>query len=393
MKTIYMDHHATTPMDPKVLEAMMPYFLENFGNPASVTHSYGWTANDAVEKARAQIANLIGATPKEILFTSGATESDNLAIRGSAHALRQKGNHIITCQTEHKAVLDTCKVLEKEGFTLSFLPVDRYGGVDPDHLQRAITPKTILISIMLANGEVGTIHPIPEIGIIAQEHGILFHCDAVQGIERIPVDVDQLKVDLMSLSGHKIYGPKGIGALYIRKKLPRIRLEPLLRGGGQEQGMRSGTLNVPGIVGLGKACEIAKEVLPQEAVILKDLRNRLSKGILSNLDGVHLNGHPEIRLSGNLNLSFESVEGESLLLGLKGVAVSSGSACASASREPSYVLKAMGVREDLAYSSIRFGIGRFNTQEEVDHVIGEVVERTKKLRQMSRHFEKAGVMV
>jgi len=388
-----MDHHATTPVDPRVLEAMMPYLTDHFGNPASVTHSYGWEASDAVERARVQIALLISASSKEIFFTSGATESDNLAIRGTAYALKQKGNHIITCQTEHKAVLESCKVLEKEGFSVSYLPVDRTGRVDPVQLQKAISTKTILISLLLANGEVGTIHPISEIGKIAHEHGIMFHCDAVQGIARIPVQVDELGVDLMSISGHKIYGPKGIGALYIRKRLPRIRIDPLIRGGGQEQGIRSGTLNVPGIAGLGKSCEIAKEVLSQESNRLNALRDRLYQGILSHLDGVHLNGHPKERLPGNLNLSFESVEGESLLLGLKGIAVSSGSACASASREPSYVLKAMGIGEDLAFSSIRFGLGRFNTEEEVDYVIGEVVEKTKKLREMSRHFEKTEALI
>jgi cysteine desulfurase len=435
MKTIYMDHHATTPLDPRVLKAMMPFLEEHFGNPASITHSYGWAANDAVDLARTQIAALIGAKSKEILFTSGATESDNLAILGSAFALREQGNrrsrakpssegnrrsrgsraiphsegnrrsrhstaippregnHIITSQAEHKAVLESCRYLNKEGFDVTFLPVDQYGSVDPDSVKNAITPKTILISIMFANGEIGTIHDISAIGGIAREQGILFHCDAVQGIGRVQVDVEELKVDLMSISGHKIYGPKGIGALYVRKRLPRIRLRPILRGGGQEQGMRSGTLNVPGIVGLGKACEVAAEVLTREGVFLKGLRDRLYKGILENLDGIHLNGHPEKRLPGNLNLSFDSVEGESLLLGLKDIAVSSGSACTSASREPSYVLKAMGLSDELAYSSIRFGLGRFNTEEEVDYVIREVVERTKALRQMSRHFEKTKATV
>jgi cysteine desulfurase len=423
MKTIYMDHHATTPLDPRVLKAMMPFLEEHFGNPASITHSYGWAANDAVDHARTQVAALIGASSKEILFTSGATESDNLAIIGSASALREKGNrktgdsrarsqgegnrrsrlsrtkpssegnHIITSQTEHKAVLESCTYLKKEGFDVTFLPVDRYGSLNPDSVKKAITPNTILISIMLANGEIGTIHDISAIGGIAREQGILYHCDAVQGIGRIPVNVEKLKVDMMSISGHKIYGPKGIGALYIRKKLPRIHMRPILRGGGQEQGIRSGTLNVPGIVGLGKACEVAGEVLVREGEFLKSLRDRLYKGILENLDGIHLNGHPEKRLPGNLNLSFDSVEGESLLLGLKDIAVSSGSACTSASKEPSYVLKAMGLSDELAHSSLRFGLGRFNTEEEVDYVIGEIVERTKALRQMSRHFEKTKATV
>ncbi len=387
---IYMDNHATTPVDKRVLEAMLPYFSEKFGNAASRNHSFGWEAEEAVDRARNQIAALIGAKPKEIIFTGGATESDNLAIKGVVEFYKDKGNHIITCVTEHKAVLDSCKALERTGkATVTYLPVDKYGMVDPDDLRKAITDKTILISIMYANNEIGTIHPLREIGKLAKEKGILFHSDATQGVGKIPVDVETMGIDLMSFTAHKIYGPKGCGALYVRSKGPRVRLTPMMDGGGHERGMRSGTLNVPGIVGFGKACELAGAEMETEAARELQLRARLHHGLFSQLDEVYLNGHPTQRLPGNLNVSFAFVEGESLLMGLKDVAVSSGSACTSATLEPSYVLKALGVGEDLAHTSIRFGLGRFNTQEEVDHVVERVVHEVRRLREMSPLYEMA----
>ena len=385
---IYMDHHATTPLDPEVLEAMLPYFTEVFGNAASRNHSFGWEAEEGVDKARGQIAQLAGCKPAEIVFTSGATESDNLAIKGVAWAYREKGNHLITCKIEHHAVLDSCKRLEKEGFEVTYLPVDKDGLVEPEGVRRAITERTILITIMYANNEIGTIHPIAEIGRIAKERGILFHADAVQAFGKIPCKVDDLNVDLMSMSAHKMYGPKGIGALYVRMGKPRVRLVPLIDGGGHEKGRRSGTLNVPSIVGFGKACEIAWRVMAEEAVRLRSLRERLKKHLFDNLDYVHLNGHPEQRLPGNLNVSFEFVEGESILMSLnRDVALSSGSACTSTTLEPSYVIMALGVGEDLARTSIRFGLGRSNTEEEVDYVAARVVESIKKLRVMSPLYE------
>jgi cysteine desulfurase len=386
---IYMDNHATTPVDPRVLEAMLPYFTQQFGNAASRNHVFGWTAEEAVENARAQIARLINASPKEIVFTSGATESDNLALKGVAEMYREKGNHIITQVTEHKAVLDTCKRLEKYGYQVTYLPVDREGRVDPDDVRRAITPKTILISIMYANNEIGVIQPIEEIGRIAKEHGVLFHVDGVQAVGKIPVDVQKDGIDLLSISAHKIYGPKGVGALYVRRKNPRVQLAAVIDGGGHERGMRSGTLNVPGIVGLGKACEICQQEMPTESERLRALRDRLKDGILSRLDEVYINGSMKYRLPNNLNLSFAYVEGESLLMGINDVAVSSGSACTSATLEPSYVLKALGVGEDLAHTSIRFGLGRFNTEEEVDYVIERVVETVNRLRELSPLYELA----
>jgi len=387
---IYMDHHATTPVDPEVLEAMLPYFTEHFGNAASRNHSFGWKAEEAVEASREKIARLAGCKPAEIVFTSGATESDNLAIKGVAWAYREKGNHIITCKIEHHAVLDSCKRLEKEGFEVTYLPVDKDGLVDPEDVKRAITDRTILITIMYANNEIGTIQPLVEIGRIAKERGVLFHSDAVQAFGKIPCRVDDLHVDLMSVSAHKMYGPKGVGALYVRMGKPRVKLVPIIDGGGHEKGRRSGTLNVPGIVGFGKACEIAERVMAGEADRLRSLRERLKKHLFENLDGVHLNGHPDKRLPGNLNVSFEFVEGESLLMSLnRDVALSSGSACTSATLEPSYVLMALGVREELALSSIRFGLGRGNTEEEVDYVAARVVESVKKLRAMSPLYEMA----
>jgi cysteine desulfurase len=384
---IYMDHHATTPVAPEVFEAMRPFFVETFGNAASRTHSFGWAAEAAVEAARAQIAGLIGCKPVELVFTSGATEADNLALKGVAYAYRERGAHLITSQIEHHAVLDSCKRLEKEGFQVTYLPVDRIGLVDPGDVAKALTPKTILVSIMLANNEVGTIQPVRDIGRLCKERGVLLHSDAVQGIGKIPVNVDALGVDLMSLTAHKLYGPKGVGALYARMGKPRVKLVPQMDGGGHEKGRRSGTLNVPGIVGFGKACELAGERMAEEAVRLTALRQRLWTGITARLAHVHLNGHPSLRLPGSLNVSFGFVDGESLLMSLKEVAVSSGSACTSASMEPSYVLKAMGVSQDLAYSSLRFGLGRGNTEEEVDYVVERVVEQVTRLRAMNPQFE------
>ncbi len=386
---IYMDNHATTPLDPRVLEAMLPYFTEKFGNAASRNHIFGWAAEDVVEEYREKIAGCIGALPKEIIFTSGATESDNLAVHGVAQMYKDKGNHIITCVTEHKAILDTCKFLEKQGYDVTYLPVDKYGQVHPEQVSEAITEKTILITIMLANNEVGTFHPIADIGKVAKEKGVIFHCDATQGVGKIPVDVNEMGIDLLSMSAHKMYGPKGIGALYVRRKKPRVRVVPIIHGGGHERGMRSGTLNVTGIVGFGKALELCRAELEEEQKRLLYLREKLHKGITDQLDQVYLNGHPEERLAGNLNLSFAFVEGESLMMGMKDIAVSSGSACTSASLEPSYVLKALGVGEDLAHTSIRFGLGRFNTEEEVDYVIQQVVQAVSHLRKMSPLYEMA----
>jgi cysteine desulfurase len=388
-KPIYMDYHATTPVDPRVLQAMLPYFSEKFGNAASRNHSYGWDGEHAVDKARNQIANLIGASAKEIVFTSGATESDNLAIKGVAEMYAERGNHIITAPTEHKAVLDTCKKLAKHGYEITYLPLGGDGLIDLDTLCRAITPKTILITVMHANNEIGVLQPIREIGRIAREHGVLFHTDATQSIGKVPVNVDEDSIDLASISGHKIYGPKGVGALYVRRKNPRVQLTAQMDGGGHERGMRSGTLNVPGIVGLGEACEICGKEMAEEAARLGALRDRLKDRLLAELDEVHINGSMEHRLPNNLNMSFAYVEGESLLMGLKDIAVSSGSACTSATLEPSYVLKALGVTDDLAHTSIRFGLGRFNTEEEVDYVAARVIEVVRKLRELSPLYEMA----
>jgi cysteine desulfurase len=386
---IYMDNHATTPVDPRVLELMLPYFTERFGNAASRNHSYGWQAEEAVEVARKQVAESIGATAKEIIFTSGATESDNLAIKGAAHMYREKGHHIITVVTEHKAVIDTCKHLEKDGFDVTYLPVQRDGLVDLDQLRGAITDRTILISIMAANNEVGVLQPIAEIGRMARERGVLFHTDAVQAAGKVPFDVNASSVDLASLSAHKMYGPKGVGALYVRRRNPRVLLTPIIDGGGHERGMRSGTLNVPGIVGFGKAASLGREALPAESVRLTGLRNRLYDGLRRHLDDIYVNGSLEHRLPGNLNVSFAYVEGESLLMGIDDIAVSSGSACTSATLEPSYVLKALGTGDELAHSSIRFGLGRFNTEEEVDFVVEKLSAVVKRLREMSPLFELA----
>jgi len=386
---IYLDNHATTRVDPRVFEAMKPYFTEVFGNAASRNHSFGWEAEEAVERARKQIADLIGATAKEIVFTSGATESNNLALKGIAEMYRDRGDHIITQATEHKAVLDTCKRLEKQGVRVTYLRVKRDGLIDLDQLRDAITEKTILISVMYANNEIGVVQPIREIGKIAKEKGILFHSDAVQAIGKIPVDVDTDGLDVLSLTGHKLYGPKGCGALYVRRKNPRVQVSAQMEGGGHERGMRSGTLNVPGIVGLGAACEVAGNEMTQESARLSFLRNRLKDKLLNELDEVYVNGSIEHRLPNNLNVSFAYVEGESLLMGLHDVAVSSGSACTSATLEPSYVLKALEVGDDLAHSAIRFGIGRFNTEDEIDYVGKRVIDVVEKLRELSPLYEMA----
>jgi cysteine desulfurase len=385
---IYMDYHATTPVDPRVLDAMLPYFNEKFGNAASRSHAFGWTAEEAVAIAREKVAALIGAAnPKEIVFTSGATESDNMALKGVAEFYKEKGDHIVTTVIEHKAVLDTCKRLEKQGFRVTYLPVSKEGLVDPDDVAKAITDKTILVSVMLANNEVGTIQPIAEIGKITRSRGVLLHSDAVQGIGKTPFDVEKMNVDLASITAHKMYGPKGVGALYVRRSKPRVRIVAQMDGGGHEHGMRSGTLNVPGIVGFGKAAEIMKEEGAAEAKHILALRERLRGRLQAALDALQLNGSLEKRLPGNLNISFSFVEGEALMMAIKEVAVSSGSACTSASLEPSYVLHAMGVGDDLAHSSIRFGVGRFNTEEEVDYVADLVIRKVNKLREMSPLYE------
>jgi cysteine desulfurase len=387
MKPIYFDNHATTQLDPRVLQTMLPYFTEHFGNAASRNHAYGWEAEEAVEKSRRQIASLIGANAKEIVFTSGATESNNLAIKGVAEMYAERGNHIITAATEHKAVLDTCKHLEKKGCRVTYLPVMGDGRIDLDMLQSAITDKTILISIMYANNEIGVVQPIAEIGKLAKERGVLFHTDAVQAVGKIPVNVIADNVDLMSITGHKMYGPKGVGALYVRRKSPRVQLTAQMDGGGHERGMRSGTLNVPGIVGLGEACAIAQAEMPEESKRLQAMRDRLRAKFETALDEVFINGSMEHRLPHNLNMSFAYVEGESLLMGIDDIAVSSGSACTSATLEPSYVLKALGLGDDMAHTSIRFGLGRFNTDAEIDYVADKLISVVKKLRELSPLYE------
>jgi cysteine desulfurase len=386
---IYMDSHATTRTDPRVFEAMKPYFLEIYGNAASRNHEFGWEAEAAVDKARQQIAELIGASAKEIVFTSGATESNNLALKGIAQMYAERGNHIITQVTEHKAILDTCKRLEKEGVRVTYLPVQTNGLIDLDQLRAAITDKTILISIMYANNEIGVVQPIQEIAKIAKEKGVLFHTDAVQAVGKIPVNVATDGIDLLSLSGHKLYGPKGVGALYVRRRNPRVQLTAQMDGGGHERGMRSGTLNVPGIVGLGEACAICVREMPEETKRMLFLRDKLQHKLLGELDEAYINGTMEYHLPHNLNISFAYVEGESLLMGINDIAVSSGSACTSATLEPSYVLKALGAGDDLAHSSIRFGLGRFNTEEEVDYVANKVIDVVRKLRELSPLYEMA----
>ena len=384
---IYMDNHATTPLDPRVLEVMLPYFTGKFGNAASRNHGFGWDAEQGVEHAREQIAKLIGATAKEIIFTSGATESNNLAIKGIAEMYKERGNHIITQVTEHKAVLDTCKRLEKGGYKVTYLPVKADGLIDLEDLRNAMTDKTILVSIMYANNEIGVIQPVEEIGKLCHEKGVIFHTDGVQAVGKIPVNVIKDNIDVMSLTGHKVYGPKGVGALYVRRRNPRVQISEQINGGGHERGMRSGTLNVPGIVGFGMACEIAGAEMEAEGKRQLALRERLQKKFEGALDYVFVNGSMEHRLPGNLNMSFVYVEGESLLMGINDIAVSSGSACTSATLEPSYVLKALGLGDDVAHSSIRFGLGRFNTEAEVDYVADKLIDVVQKLRELSPLYE------
>ena len=391
---IYMDYHATTPVDPCVVDAMLPYFTERFGNAASRHHAFGWQAEEAVENARAKIAGLIGAHAREIVFTSGATESDNLAIKGVAERYRDRGDHIVTCAIEHRAVIDTCRHLEERGCRVTWLPVQRTGLISLDDLRRSITDRTILISVMAANNEIGVIQPIGEIGAVARERGILFHTDAVQAVGKVPLAVDDLQVDLMSLSAHKMYGPKGIGALYVRRRNPRVLLAPMIDGGGHERGLRPGTLNVPAIVGFGKAAELCSVDLSREADgsergRLRRLRDRLSDGLQQKIEAISINGSMEHRLPHNLNISVAGVDGEALLMGINDVAVSSGSACTSASREPSYVLKALGVPDDLARASIRFGLGRWTTEEEVDYVVEKLASVVARLRENSPFYDLA----
>jgi cysteine desulfurase len=382
-----MDNHATTPMDPRVLEAMLPTFTKVFGNAASRNHSFGWEAEKLVEKAREQVGAILGASAKEIIFTSGATESNNLAIKGAAHFYKEKGKHIITSKIEHKATIDSCRALELEGFEVTYLEPNKDGIVTAAAVEAALRPDTILVTLMAANNEIGTINPLADIGKLTRSKGILFHTDAVQAVGKVPVDVEKMNIDLLSVSGHKVYGPKGVGALYVRRK-PRVRLVPIIDGGGHERGLRSGTLNVPGIVGLGKALEVAMHDMATEAERIRGLRDRLWDKLKKNIPEVHLNGSWEHRLPGNLNVSFAYVEGESMLMALnKHVAVSSGSACTSASLEPSYVLRALGLGDDLAHSSIRFGLGRFNTEEEVDYVADLVIQNVSRLRELSPLWE------
>ena len=383
---IYLDNNATTRTDPRVVDAMLPYFSDVFGNAASKGHSFGWAAEEAVDLGRAQLASVIGADAKEIVFTSGATESNNLAIKGVAEMYAEKGDHFITVSTEHKAVLDTMKRLEHEGKRVTFLGVDKDGLIDLNELADAITDKTVLVSVMFANNEIGVVQPIAEIGKLCRERGVLFHTDAVQAYGKIPVDVNAMNIDLLSFTAHKIYGPKGIGALYIRRR-PRVRLTAQIDGGGHERGFRSGTLNVPGIVGFGKAAELCQQEMEGEIVRLTALRDRLKTGIIDAIDSAYVNGHEAKRLPGNMNISFEFVEGESLLMGLKDVALSSGSACTSASLEPSYVLKALGLGDELAHSSLRFGLGRFTTPDQIEWVINKVISEVDRLRDMSPLWE------
>ena len=380
---IYLDYHASTPVDPRALEAMLPYFSVHFGNPASRTHAFGWKADDAVEAARRQVAALIGATAKEICFTSGATESNNLAIKGVAHSLRLRGTHIITLATEHKAVLDSCKHLQKEGFEVTTLGVGSDGIVDLQQLRDAITERTILISVMAANNEIGVLQPVREIGLMARERGIVFHCDAVQALGKVPFDVNELAVDLVSMTAHKMYGPKGVGALYVRKQNRKIELEPLIDGGGHERGLRSGTLNVPGIVGFGRAAQIARAEMESESARLGELRDRLLERLGARVPDLHVNGSLQHRLPNNLNVSFPGVAGEALLVGIDDLCVSSGSACSSGSEEPPFVLKALGIPADLARASVRFGLGRYTTEEEVDYAAEKVATVVHQLRAMA----------
>lgn len=388
---IYLDNHATTRCDPRVVEAMLPFFSELYGNPASRHHIYGEQAADAVETARTQVAELINAQPKEIIFTSGATESDNLAIKGAVALLRRQGDHIITCETEHHAVLDVCKRLQRDGWKVTFLPVDAQGRITPEQVAAAMTPATVLVSLMFANNEIGVIHPLAAIGRLCKERGILLHTDAAQAIGKIPVDVEALHVDLLSVSAHKMYGPKGVGALYVRRRAPAVRLEPLFDGGGHERGFRPGTLPVPLVVGLGAVCALAQVEMPGESARVGQLRDRLAAGLREQLPDLIVNGPPldESRLAGNLNVSIPHVHGEALLMSLRSLAVSSGSACTSASIEPSYVLRALGVPDELAHASLRFGLGRYNTSDEIDFAIREVAAAAKRLRAINPAAELA----
>ena len=379
---VYLDYQATTPCDPRVVEVMLPWFTEKFGNPHSRNHRYGWEAEEAVEKAREQIAAIIGADPKEIIFTSGATESNNLALKGVAHFYKDKKNHIITVVTEHKCVLDTCRHLEQEGFSVTYLPVQANGLIDLAELEAAITDQTAIVSVMAVNNEIGVIQPIAEIGALCRRKGAFFHTDCAQAVGKIALDVNAMNIDLMSISAHKLYGPKGIGALYVRRR-PRVRLVPLITGGGQERGMRSGTLPTPLCVGFGEACAIAQAEMASEAGRLMDLRSRLLGGLRQRLPEIYVNGDLDNRVPGNLNISFAFVEGEGLMMGVKDLAVSSGSACTSASLEPSYVLRALGVDVEMAHTSLRFGLGRFTTGEDIDFAIDHIVEAVEHLRAMS----------
>lgn len=388
-RSIYLDNHATTRLDPRVLDAMIPYFTENFGNAASRNHAYGWKAEEAVDQARSDVAALISADPKEIIFTSGMTESDNLAIKGVAEMYREKGNHLIALETDIRSILDPLHALERHGFTVTILPVDNKGRLDPEKLREAIRPETILVSMMAVNNEIGTIQPMEEIGKITREKGVLLHVNASYAAGTVPLDVNRMNIDLLSMNAHLIYGPKGVGALYVRRKNPRVRVTPQIEGGGHERGLRSGTLNTPGIVGMGEACRILRENWAKEIAFIKDLRNKLENGILEELDYVSINGDPDHRSPSVSNLSFAFVEGEALLMGLKEIALSSGSACTSSTLEPSYVLRALGVGTDLAHSSIRFTVGRFNTEEEISYTIRRVKEAVSRLREMSPLYEMA----
>ena len=388
-RSIYLDNHATTKLDPRVLDAMIPYFTENFGNAASRNHAYGWKAEEAVDQARSDVAALIGADPKEIVFTSGMTESDNLAIKGVAEMYREKGNHLIAVETDIRSILDPLHALERHGFTLTILPVDSKGRVDPEKLREAIRPETILVSMMMVNHEIGTIQPMEEIGKITREKGVLLHINASYSAGTVPIDVNRMNIDLLSMNAHLIYGPKGVGALYVRRKNPRVRITPQIEGGGHERGLRSGTLNTPGIVGMGVACRLLRENWDSEIAFLTGLRNKLENGIMEELDYVSVNGDVDHRSPAVSNLSFAFVEGEALLMGLKEIALSSGSACTSSTLEPSYVLRALGVGTDLAHSSIRFTVGRFNTEEEISYTVRRVKEAVSRLRDMSPLYEMA----
>lgn len=385
---IYMDYHATTPVDERVVKAMLPYFTEKFGNPASRQHQFGWIAEEAVESARTTIAKAIGSEPKEIIFTSGATETNNLTLKGIAEAWKQKGNHIVTAVTEHKSVLDTCKKLEKYGFQVTTLPVDEFGLIDLNLLHDSISPKTILVSIMTVNNEIGTIQDIIKIGKVCHEIGVFFHTDAVQAVGKIPIDVKKMNIDLLSISAHKIYGPKGVGAIYVRSSNPKVKLAMQMDGGGHERGFRSGTLNVPGIVGLAKAVELAINSMDVESNRIKNLRDKMWNGFQSQLDEVYINGHPTQRIPNNLNVSFLHIEDNALIMSIKDIAVSTGAACTSSDPEPSHVLKGLHLHPDRLHSAVRFGLGRFTTEEEVDYVINRVVESVKKLRDLSFSYNK-----